>query len=180
MSQNVKVLHHLLADAIWLFIYIVCNDIQIFLFVAQVSKFGVKQNYQLLKGFKRNALSEWTYDKCCEEKYGDPARRLHYSAWLTLWMEAQWLGGWEEKGREISDKGIRKHMLIGISEWVANTKGLAAGSIAFSYRWSKNDYPAVKDKPHGTWHKHTHSLSIILKLKLNARTIIMFYQIMKI
>ncbi len=28
---------------------------------------------------------------------------------------------------------------------MANTKGLAAGSIAFSYRWSKNYYSAVKD-----------------------------------
>lgn len=64
-----------------------------------------------------------------------------------------------------------------MAEWVADTKSLAAGSIAFSYRWSKKDYPVVKDN-HTAFGMKTDSLTIILKL--NAGTIIKVHKISKI
>lgn len=62
-----------------------------------------------------------------------------------------------------------------MAEWVAETKGLAAGSIAFSYRWSKNDYPAVKD-----FGLNTDSPTIILKLIIILAFNFKFYKISKI
>ncbi len=58
---------------------------------------------------------------------------------------------------------------------MANTKGLAAGSIAFSYRWSKNDYSAVKDN-----HTAFGMKILTIILKWNAGTVIKFHKISKI
>lgn len=66
-----------------------------------------------------------------------------------------------------------------MAEWVVDAKGLAAGSIAFSYRWNKKHYLVVKDN-RTAFGMSTDSLTIILKSKLNAGIIIKFYKISKL
>lgn len=82
-------------------------------------------------------------------------------------------------GEEKRDKGIKKHMLSGMVEWVANAKTLVAGSIAFSYRCNKKHGLVVKNN-RTAFGMSTDSITIILMPKLNAGIIIKFYKISKL